>query len=87
MRPERAPRGLADVERLQRDRANLGATLGLIERGILQNADDAIGVGAELVGGRAGPGGAGEREQDERERSEEERRAGPARQAMTLIRA
>lgn len=81
MRPERAPGGLGDVEGLKRDRADLGPALRLVERGILQDTDDLVGVGTELVGGGPRPDGAGERGEQEQGRDE---RPG---QAMTLIRA
>lgn len=81
MRTEGTTRGLEDVEGLERDRVDLGPALRLVERGVFQDADDLVGVGAELLGGGARPGGGGERGQQEEGRDE---RAG---QAMTLIRA
>jgi hypothetical protein len=81
VRTEGATRGLGDVEGLERDRVDLGPALRLVERGVFQDADDLVGVGAELLGGGARPGGAGERGQQQQGRDE---RAG---QAMTLIRA
>jgi hypothetical protein len=78
---EGAARGLCDVEDLQGDRPDLGPALGRAEGGILEDPDDLIGVGAELVGRSARPGRAGQREQ------QQERGREPARQAMTLMRA
>jgi hypothetical protein len=82
VRTQGAPRRLPDVERFEGDGADLGAALGLVERGILEDLHHAVGERAELLGGSAGPGGGGGERQEQ-----EERRREPAGQAMTLIRA
>jgi hypothetical protein len=58
---EGAARRFGHVEGLERDRVDLGPALRLVERGVLQDADDLVGVGAELFGGGTRPDGAGER--------------------------
>jgi hypothetical protein len=70
VRPEGAARGLGHIEDLERQRADLGLALRLVERGIFQNLDDTVGVGAELVGGGARPDGAGEGRQQQEGRDE-----------------
>jgi hypothetical protein len=72
---------LLDIEGLERDGADLALSRFLTERGILQDAEHAIRMSAELIGGGARGGRIDERGEQEQGRGER------GDQAMTLIRA